>query len=113
MAEMDYAASSEMDVAYHVLLQKGEPIFYKDLVMKVIELKRKPVQSLSAGIAEVYTLVNMDSRFHYEGDGLWGLTEWNPPEVKRTHGARASAASRTASKNSRRREKLLEGIQEE
>ena len=107
----DYTKRSETDVAYAILSEKNEAIYYKDLVLEVIDKKRKPVQSLSHAISEVYTLINMDSRFHYEGEGKWGLVEWNPPEVKRTHAARAAASS--VSKTSRRREKLLEGIQEE
>ena len=111
---MDFLNSSEVDVAYYVLTQAGEPMYYKDLVMDVIEKKRKPVQSLSAAIAEVYTLINMDSRFHYEGKSMWGLTEWNPPEVKRSHSSSSSrTGSASSSKTTRRREKLLEGIQEE
>lgn len=112
---MDFLTSSEVDVAYYILTQGGEPMYYKDLVMEVIEKKRKPVQSLSAAIAEVYTLINMDSRFHYEGKSMWGLTEWNPPEVKRSHSSSSTTGEgRTSSaKTSRRREKLLEGIQEE
>ena len=111
LENMDYAKRSETDVAHDILSEKNEAMYYKDLVLEVIDKKRKPVQSLSHAISEVYTLINMDSRFHYEGDGKWGLTEWNPPEVKRTHASRASASP--ASKTSRRREKLLEGIQEE
>ena len=63
--EFDFLKSSEVDIASHILVAAGEPMYYKDLVMEVIEKKRKPVQSLSAAIAEVYTLINMDSRFHY------------------------------------------------
>ncbi len=111
---MDFLNSSEVDVAYYVLTEAGEPMYYKDLVMDVIEKKRKPVQSLSAAISEVYTLINMDSRFHYEGKSMWGLTEWNPPEVKRSHSSSSSrTGSASSSKTTRRREKLLEGIQEE
>ncbi len=111
---MDFINSSEVDVAYYVLSKAGKSMYYKDLVMEVIEKKRKPVQSLSNAISEVYTLINMDSRFHYEGKSMWGLTEWNPPEVKRTHVAASSKTSAAAaSKSSRRREKLLEGIQED
>ncbi len=90
-------------------------MYYKDLVMEVIEKKCKPAQSLSAAIAEVYTLINMDSRFHHEGKSMWGLTEWNPPEVKRSHASSSSSSEKrgTSSKTSRRREKLLEGIQEQ
>ena len=93
----DYAKRSETDVAHDILSEKNEAMYYKDLVMEVIDKKRKPVQSLSHAISEVYTLINMDSRFHYEGEGKWGL--------------RAGASS--SPKTSRRREKLLEGIQEE
>ncbi len=107
---MNYAKSSETDVAYYILSKKGEPIYYKDLVTEVIKKKAKPVQSLSKAIAEVYTQINMDSRFHHVGKSMWGLTEWNPPETKRSSSAAGTSSS--ASKSSRRREKLLESIQE-
>ena len=97
--EMDYTNKSETDVAYDILQKSGSTMYYKDLVTKVIELKNKPIQSMSAGISEVYTLINMDSRFHYEGDGQWGLTEWNPPEVKRTHGTRSKTRTSSAKKD--------------
>lgn len=97
--EMDYTNKSETDVAYDILQKSGSTMYYKDLVTKVIELKNKPVQSMSAGISEVYTLINMDSRFHYEGDGQWGLTEWKPPEVKRTHGTRSKTRTSSAKKD--------------
>ena len=111
---LDFVKSSEVDVAYYILSQAGETMYYKDLVMEVIEKKCKPVQSMSEAISEVYTLINMDSRFHYEGKGQWGLTEWNPPEVKRSHStSRSGSTAASSSKTVRRREKLLEGIQEE
>ena len=110
---MDFVNSSEVDVAYHVLTQTGQTMYYKDLVLDVIEKKRKPVQSLSAAISEVYTLINMDSRFQYEGDGQWGLTEWNPPEVKRhSRSSSAASGSKAAAKASSARKKKLESIQE-
>ena len=111
---MDFLKSTETDIAYYVLTQKGEPLYYKELVLDVIEKKAKPVQSLSQTISEVYTLINMDSRFQYTGKGMWGLTEWNPPEVKHSHASSSSSSSASAaSKSSRRREKLLESIQED
>ncbi|MGL5269077.1 MAG: DNA-directed RNA polymerase subunit delta [Selenomonadaceae bacterium] len=113
---MDFLNSSEVDVAYYVLSQKGETMYYKDLVMEVIDKTHKPVQSLSGAIAEVYTLLNVDSRFQHAGNSMWGLTEWNPPEVKRTHTTSTTTTKTTGTKTkttSRRREKLLEGIQEE
>jgi len=109
---MDFVNSSEVDVAYHILSKAAQPIYYKDLVLEVIEKKCKPVQSLPAAISEVYTLINMDSRFHYRGEGQWGLTEWNPPETKRHTRTAAGTASKTAAKASSARKKKLESIQE-
>ena len=104
---MDFVNSSEVDIAYYVLTEKGETMYYKDLVLEVIEKKHKPVQSLSAAISEVYTLINMESRFQYEGEGQWGLTEWNPPEVKR-HASRSGAAkTKAANKAINNRQKKM------
>ena len=109
---MNYENSSETDVAYYILSKKGEPIYYKDLVTEVIKKKAKPVQSLSHAISEVYTQINMDSRFQHTGKGMWGLAEWNPTESKRSGTSSSGASSSAAAKSSRRREKLLESIQE-
>ena len=109
---MNYAKSTETDVAYYILSKKGKPIYYKDLVTEVIKKKAKPVQSLSHAISEVYTQINMDSRFHHMGGNMWGLTEWNPPETKKSSASAGSTAATSASKSTRRREKLLESIQE-
>lgn len=109
---MDFVNSTEADVAYYLLSQAGSAKYYKDLVLEVIKKKHKPVQSMAAAISEVYTLINMDGRFHYEGEGKWGLTEWNPPDTKRTHGASRGVAVKTTSKSTRRKEKLFESIQE-
>ena len=109
---MDFAKSSETDVAYHILSKKGEPLYYKDLITEVIQKKAKPVQSLSSAISEVYTQINMDSRFQHLGKSMWGLTEWNPAESKRSGASSSGSSTAAAVKSSRRREKLLESIQE-
>ncbi len=107
---MDFANSAEVDIAYYVLNKKGEGMFYKDLVMQVIDLKNKPVQSLSTAIAEIYTLINMDSRFHHAGEGIWKLTEWIPQDVKAA--SQSTSSSTASSKSAQRRMRLLEDIQE-
>jgi len=109
---MDFKHMSEVDIACQILLNKQEPMNYKDLILAVIAKAHKPVQSLSVAISEIYTMINMDSRFQYVGKGLWGLTEWSPSETKRSHGPAAAASSGGAAKSTRRREKLLESIQE-
>ncbi len=73
---MTFVEKLEQDVAFEILSQNGKPMFYKDLVMQVIEAKKKPIQSISTTISEVYTLINMDSRFSYVGNGMWTLTDW-------------------------------------
>lgn len=107
---MDYTTKSETDIAYQILAKAGKGIYYKDLITEVIDKKCKPVQSMARAISEVYTLINMDSRFHYMGKSVWGLTEWIPQETKRSS---ATSGSVSSMPTSRRREKLLEGIQED
>ncbi len=119
MAEMDYKSTPDVDVAYHILSEKGEPIYYKDLVMEVIEKKAKPVQSLANTISEVYTLINMDSRFQHTGKSMWGLAEWSPAEPRRSRGAGSPSPYKedetpsSEKRMARQREKKLESIQEE
>ena len=77
----------------------------------MIESKHKPVQSLAMAISEIYTMMNMDSRFHYEGESKWGLTEWVPPEVKRSSSRSAGGASKAGITKEAARKKKLESIQ--
>ncbi len=77
---------SEVDLAYQILSEAGKdnPIYFKKLIREIIARKNKTVQNEAAAISEIYTMINMDSRFQHAGDGLWGLTDWYPPETKRT-----------------------------
>ena len=108
---MDFEHMSEVDAAYHILAKKGTPVHYKELITEVIEATHKPIQSLAMAISEIYTMMNMDSRFHYEGESKWGLTEWVPPEVKRSSSRASSAAAKTAITKETARKKKLESIQ--
>ena len=76
---------TEVDLAYQILNESGKdkPIFYKDLILDILKKKNKPIQNEAAAISEVYTMINMDSRFQYASEGKWGLSEWNPPEIKK------------------------------
>ena len=77
---------SEVDIAYQILSESGKenPLYFKKLILEVIRRQNKTVQNEAAAISEIYTMINMDSRFQHIGDGLWGLTDWYPPETKRT-----------------------------
>ena len=86
-----YDDMTEVDLAYQILTESGKdnPIHYRDLILDILAKKNKSTQNEAAAISEVYTMINMDSRFQHVGEGRWGLTEWNPPEIKR---GRTSAA---------------------
>ena len=77
---------SEVDLAYQILSEAGKdnPIYFKNLIRQVIEKKNITVQNEAAAISEIYTMINMDSRFQHAGEGFWGLTDWYPPETKRS-----------------------------
>ena len=76
---------SEVDLAYKILSESGKenPLYFKNWIREIIKRKNKGVQNEAAAISEIYTMINMDSRFQHIGDGLWGLTDWYPPETKR------------------------------
>lgn len=86
---------SEVDLAYQILSEAGKdnPIYFKKLIREVIARKGKTVQNEAAAISEIYTMINMDSRFQHAGDGQWGLADWYPPEVKKTRGASKSTTT--------------------
>ena len=77
---------TEVDLAYQILTNagKGNEIYYKDLILEILKMKNKSTQNEAAAISEVYTMINMDSRFQYNSElKKWGLTEWDPPETKK------------------------------
>ena len=88
----NYEDMSEVDIAYQILTEAGKDnsIYYKDLILDILKKKGKSLQNEAAAVSEVYTMINMDSRFQYDKDGKWGLTEWNPPEIKKRGATRVS-----------------------
>ena len=97
--EKDYPSMSEVDIAYRILADLGAPLYYKKLITNVIEKKKRTIQSMAVAISEIYTMINMDGRFQYRGDGQWGLTEWNPPETKTRGVRKTSSKTATATKS--------------
>ena len=85
---------SEVDIAYQILSASGKdnPLHFKTLIREVIAKKNKTVQNEATAISEIYTMINMDSRFQHVGDGLWGLTDWYPPETKRSRSSTKTTA---------------------
>ncbi|MBQ7493802.1 MAG: DNA-directed RNA polymerase subunit delta, partial [Selenomonadaceae bacterium] len=60
---------SEVDLAYQILSESGKenPLYFKKLIREVIAKKNKVVQNEAAVISEIYTMINMDSRFQHVG----------------------------------------------
>jgi len=85
LSEQDYENMSEVDLAYQILTDSGKdnPLHFKALILEILDKKNKSVQNEAVAISEVYTMINMDSRFQHVGEGKWGLVEWNPPDSKR------------------------------
>ena len=98
MSDNDFEKMSEVDLAYRILTESGKdnPIHFKDLILEILAKKNKSVQNEAIAISEVYTMINMDSRFQHVGEGKWGLFEWNPPEAKRGRGTKKAASAAQA-----------------
>lgn len=90
--DKNFEDMTEVDLAYQILTENGKDnyIYYRNLIAKILEMKNK-VTDESAVISEVYTMINMDSRFQYYGDGKWGLAEWD--EGKKRGSARSKVAA--------------------
>ena len=93
MSEDNFEKIPEVELAYQILSESGKenPLYFKKLIREVIARKNITVQNEAAAISEIYTMINMDSRFQHIGDGLWGLADWYPPETKRTRTAAKTA----------------------
>lgn len=101
---------SDVDLAYQVLAENGSPMYFRDLIGKVLEAKGRPAASLAHAMAEVHTQINMDSRFVHVGKGTWGLIEWLPQRGVKVVEETAATVS---SDSNVRREKLLAEIQQD
>ncbi|MFJ8258953.1 DNA-directed RNA polymerase subunit delta [Peribacillus asahii] len=72
------AEMSLIELAYDLLVEKNEPIFFNDLVAEMAALKGVSKEELAAKIAQFYTDLNVDGRFTSLGENRWGLKIWYP-----------------------------------
>jgi DNA-directed RNA polymerase subunit delta len=106
--------NSEIEVAYKILGEIGQPMYFRELITQVLEIKGRHSNSPAYAMAEVHTQINMDSRFVHKGKGMWGLAEWEGHSTARAAAAEETAAgSETGAKDTSRRSKLFEEIQQE
>jgi DNA-directed RNA polymerase subunit delta len=102
--------NSEIELAYDILRQAGQAMYFRDLISKVLDNSQQRVYSVAHAMAEIHTQINMDSRFMHMGKGMWGLVDWNPQTGHKIAADEAAAASDTSAK---RRNRLLEEIQQD
>ena len=114
MAENNFDDISEVDLAYQILSKSGKenPLHFKKWIREIIDRKGKVAQNEAAAISEIYTMINMDSRFQHIGDGLWGLADWYPTETKRTRST-TTRAEKSGEKKSSLSQRLKSSTDEE
>lgn len=60
---------SEADWAVEILLERKEPIFFKELITIICDKMGKKMND--SVITSVYTRLNLDNRLVYQGEGYW------------------------------------------
>ncbi|WP_425059704.1 DNA-directed RNA polymerase subunit delta [Sporomusa carbonis] len=99
----------EVNLAYQILKTAGHPLYYRELIDRVVAAKGGTVRPPAYMIAEIHTQINLDSRFVHTGKNMWGLTEWSPQRIN----FREVEETAAARQDNLRREKLLAAIQQD
>lgn len=101
----------EVALAYQILKTVGHPLYYRDLIDRVVAAKGGTGRPPAYVIADIHTRINLDSRFVHTGKSMWGLTEWSPQRIS----LRETDESATTSQDDSgvRRKKLLAAIQQD
>jgi len=60
---------SEADWAVEILLERKEPMYYKELITLICEKMGK--NASDTALTSVYTRLNLDNRLVYQGEGYW------------------------------------------
>lgn len=77
------------DAAYQILKKRGEPMEVQDLLDEV--LATLGLDRDGRHVAQIYTELNLDVRFHYRGNKDWGLREWASRGSAKATGGRERA----------------------
>lgn len=73
---------SVTDIAFCILKNRGKAVHFKELISEVIRVKAINQENPGRLIAQMHTEINLDSRFIHQGNGEWGLREWQPKASK-------------------------------
>ncbi len=69
---------SVTDLAYFILKNRGQSLHFKELISEIMRVKAISQENPGRLIAQMHTEINLDSRFIHQGNGEWGLREWQP-----------------------------------
>ena len=67
---------SLINLAYSILVDKGQPLTFKEINDTILSLDARTAAELEAAIVQFYTDINIDGRFIVLGENRWGLREW-------------------------------------
>lgn len=67
---------SVTDLAYFILKNRGQSLHFKELISEIMRVKAISQENPGRLIAQMHTEINLDSRFLHQGNGEWGLREW-------------------------------------
>jgi DNA-directed RNA polymerase subunit delta len=67
-----------VDLAHAILKENGEPLYYRELIDRVLAAKPLQGKDNEHIMAGIHTELNLDRRFVHVGNGVWGLREWMP-----------------------------------
>ncbi|MCK0470012.1 DNA-directed RNA polymerase subunit delta [Halalkalibacter sp. APA_J-10(15)] len=67
---------SMVEIAYGIMKKGRKPYDYYDLMDEVAKVKGMNEEQVAERIANLYTDLNIDGRFHSLGDNTWGLKSW-------------------------------------
>lgn len=69
-----------VEIVYEILKVRKEPLYFRDLMKEIQELRSLSDEQVTDVIARVFTEINIDGRFICVGQNVWGLIRWYPTE---------------------------------
>lgn len=69
-----------VELAYEILKVKKEPLYFRDMMKEIQELRKLSDDEVAEVIARVFTEINIDGRFICIGQNVWGLNRWYPTD---------------------------------
>lgn len=69
-----------VELAYELLKANKEPIYFREIMEEIRQLRGMTEDEAMEVIARLYTEINIDGRFIHLGQNVWGLKRWYPIE---------------------------------